>query len=388
MQTVGIATRLEPTGKKADMKILVVSHTEHYMDDKGIVYGWGATVKELDAMAERFGEVVHIACLHKTNTIPPSALPYNSKVNFVPIPPFGGNGLKNKLNIVRTAISNLRIIRNELRSADVFQFRAPTSIGLYIIPYLTFFTKKKGWYKYAGNWAQENPPLSYRIQRWMLKSLQSRKVTINGGWKNQPANCVTFENPCLTEDDRREGLAILQVKDYTQPLKLCFVGRLDAEKGIYDIIDAVKDSKHIFASLDFVGDGPEQNKLKQYAAEKGVSINFHGALSRAEVFEIYKQSHLILLPSKSEGFPKVIAEAANFGCIPVVSDVSSIGQYINETNGFLWNRRESSFVDYFNFFDLTDADCLRSKSTNAYEMAKSFTYNNYLDKLDTQILNG
>ena len=30
----------------------------------------------------------------------------------------------------------------------------------------------------------------------------------------------------------------------------------------------------------------------------------------------------------SEGFPKVIAEAMNFGCIPVVSMVSSIGQYV------------------------------------------------------------
>lgn len=385
---MGIAIRLESTGEKADMKILVVSHTEHYIDDKGIVYGWGATVKELDAMAERFGEVVHIACLHKTNTIPPSALPYNGKVRFVSIPPFGGAGLKNKLKIITSAISNLKVIKKELRSADVFQFRTPTSIGLYIIPYLTFFSNKKGWYKYAGNWMQGNPPLSYRVQRWMLKMQQSRKVTINGKWAYQPVNCVTFENPCLTEDDRKEGLTVLQTKDYTQSLRLCFVGRLDAEKGVYDIIDAVKNSKYNFASIDFVGDGPELNKLKQYATQKDVSVNFHGALSRAEVFIIYKQTHLILLPSKSEGFPKVIAEAANFGCLPVVSDVSSIGQYINETNGFLWDAKKSSFTDYFNSLNLADTVSLHEKATNAHQMAKSFTYNNYLDKLDKQILNG
>lgn len=370
------------------MKILVVSHTEHYIDNKGIVYGWGATVKELDAIAERFGEVVHVACLHKTNTIPPSALPYTGKVKFVPIPPFGGAGLKNKLKIITSAISNLRIISRELKHADVFQFRAPTSIGLYIILYLTFFSKKKGWYKYAGNWMQDNPPLSYRLQRWMLKNLQSRKITINGRWYNQSTKCITFENPCLTEDDRQDGLSVLQKKDYSQPLRMCFVGRMDVEKGVYDIVDAIKNSKYKFASIDFIGDGPELSKLKQYAADNNVATKFHGSLNRTQVFEIYKQSHLILLPSKSEGFPKVIAEAANFGCFPVVSDVSSIGQYINETNGFLWNVKECSFTAYFNSLNIGDATSLKTKALKAYEMAKSFTYNNYLDKLESEILNG
>ncbi len=369
------------------MKLLVVSHTEHYIDDKGVVYGWGATVKELDAIAERFGEVVHVACLHKTNNIPPSALAYTAKVKFVPIPPFGGAGLKNKLKIITSAFSNLRIINREMKSADVFQFRAPTSIGLYIIPYLTFFTKKKGWYKYAGNWMQENPPLSYRLQRWMLKNLQSKKITINGKWDSQLKNCITFENPCLSENDRQDGLSALQTKDYTQSVKLCFVGRMDAEKGVYDIIEAVKNGKQKFSSIDFVGDGPELNKLKQYATDNNVAVKFHGSLSREQVFKIYKQSHLILLPSRSEGFPKVIAEAANFGCIPVVSDVSSIGQYINDANGFLWDINTQSFSAYFNSLRLDDASNLKAKASNAHEMAKSFTYNNYLDKLETQILN-
>ncbi len=370
------------------MKILVVSHTEHYIDRKGIVYGWGATVKELDAVAERFGEVVHIACLHKTNNIPPSALPYTGNVQFVPIPPFGGSGFRNKLRIITSAISNLRIIRRELKRADVFQFRAPTSIGLYVIPYLTFFTEKNGWYKYAGNWMQDNPPLSYRLQRWMLRNLQSRKVTINGRWNNQPAKCITFENPCLTEDDRQDGLRVLQTKDYSKALRICFVGRMDAEKGVYDIVDAIKNSKYKFDSIDFIGDGPELSKLKEYAADNDVVANFHGSLSRIQVFEIYRQSHMILLPSKSEGFPKVIAEAANFGCIPVVSDVSSIGQYINETNGFLWNAKKSSFTVYFNSLNIGDATSLKAKALMAHEMAKSFTYNNYLGKLESEMLNG
>ena len=44
-----------------------------------------------------------------------------------------------------------------------------------------------------------------------------------------------------------------------------------------------------------------------------------GALNREEIFQIYKESHAIILLSKSEGFPKVIMEAGAFGCVPIVS---------------------------------------------------------------------
>src|SRR5690606_26497479 len=45
-----------------------------------------------------------------------------------------------------------------------------------------------------------------------------------------------------------------------------------------------------------------------------------------------------VLPSKSEGFPKVISEALNYGCVPVVSNVSAIGQYIEDgEQGFVVN---------------------------------------------------
>lgn len=369
------------------MRILVISHTEHYSDANGNVVGWGATVKELNALADAFGEVVHIACLHKKN-IPPSALSYQANVRFVPIQPFGGKGLLNKLSIITTAIQNLRIINRELKQADIFQFRAPTSIGLYIIPYLSFFSKKKGWYKYAGNWVQKNPPLSYRLQKWMLLRLQKRKVTINGSWNNQPVHCVSFENPCITNEERQIGIAITNRRTFSKPLKLCFVGRLDAEKGIYEILDAIKNFLHktIFDSLEIAGDGPEFDKLTLKATTSGIPVKVYGALSHDSLIEIYKKCDFILLPSKSEGFPKVIAEAANFGCIPIVSDVSAIGQYINDSNGFLWNPYIESFTDFFKKLSFDDRQKLQTMSLHAHEMATMFTYDAYIEKLRKHIL--
>ena len=35
-------------------------------------------------------------------------------------------------------------------------------------------------------------------------------------------------------------------------------------------------------------------------------------------------SHVLILLSKSEGFPKVIMEAEVFGCVPIISNFSGI----------------------------------------------------------------
>lgn len=370
------------------MKLLIISHTDHYTDANGNIVGWGPTVREIDALTALFDEIVHIACLYKGSP-PASSVKYNSgKVRFVGISPFGGDDLENKLKIVTTASRNLRLIKEELRNADVFQFRAPTSIGLYIIPYLSWFSRKEGWYKYAGNWMANRPALSYRIQRWMLLNMQSRKITINGRWPDQPAQCLSFENPCLYEEDRVDGKRCVANKHFDGSLNLCFAGRLDKEKGVYDILRAVEDYpyKERIGRLDIVGDGPELEHLKNAVKDTGIDVHLHGALSREDLFAIYKQAHLLLLPSESEGFPKVVAEAANFGCIPVVTDVSSIGQYVNESNGFLWQRDEMSFADYLAQLDLFDPAQLKQMAANAHEMAAAFTYDHYISRIRELIL--
>lgn len=371
------------------MKVLIISHTSHFHDEDGNIVGWGPTLREMDYLAERFGEVVHIACFHKGVKAPASSVPYaNKNVRYVPIPAYGGERLKDKVSIITNAFTILRTIARELKTADVFQFRAPTAMGLYVIPYLSLFTKKKGWYKYAGNWVREEQPFSYTFQRSWLLERQDRKITINGSWEDLPTKCLSFENPCLDNDDREQGKAILEAKKYTKPLVLCFVGRLDKEKGVYSMLDAIKNhpNKDNFARLDIVGDSAEKEAMEAYAKNIDLPIIFHGALPRAQVFDIYKQSHLLLLPSQSEGFPKVVAEAANFGCIPVVSNVSSIGQYVKADNGFLWKSEQQSFEDFFIALDFDDEQVLAQKARKTYEMAGLFTFDRYLDKLEKEVL--
>ncbi|MEM5564572.1 glycosyltransferase [Psychroserpens sp. AS72] len=321
--------------------LTIISHTEHYKTSQGTIVGLGSTITEINHLVEVFDEVIHVAMLHES-VPPPSALPYTSKkIKFFALPALGGPKISDKLAIVWKAPSVIKTVNQAIKRTDYFQFRAPTGIGVFVIPYLIFFTSEKGWFKYAGNWKQKNAPIAYSFQRWLLRH-QKRKVTINGKWKNQKSQCLTFENPCLTQEEISEGKRVINNKSIENTsLSFCFVGRLEAEKGIGLLIETLTSlsitEKAKLNTIHIVGDGKAKKNYQTLANKSDLNFIFHGFLSRNEVHNIYKISHAIILPSASEGFPKVIAEAMNYGCLPIVSNISSIEDYVkDEINGFLF----------------------------------------------------
>src|SRR5690606_16559783 len=279
-----------------------------------------------------------------------------------------------------------------LKQTDWFQFRGPTGIGVYVIPFLVLMVRKPGWFKYAGNWNQEKPPLGYGFQRWMLKQ-QSRKVTINGSWDGQPKHCLTFENPCLTDQELVEGEALGKQKSVDGMLTCCFVGRLEKPKGVERIIQAIaslshEEKKRIHV-VHLVGDGPDRAYFMALAETSGVDFVFHGFLAREQVFEIYKESQIFLMPTTaSEGFPKVIAEAMNFGCLPIVSHISSIGQYIkNLETGICLDEvtcdaLKGAMRDVWHM----DNDQFRDILLNQRTIVEKFSFNHYNHRIETEII--
>jgi len=370
------------------VKLTIISHTEHYQTTDGIIVGWGPTINELNYLTKIFDEIVHIAMLHPTSP-PQSALPYTSaKIKFVPLPVLGGKTMGSKLKTIFNSAKVISIVKRELKTTDVFQLRTPTGIGVFLIPYLTLFVKKKGWYKYAGNWNQENPPLGYRLQRWILKR-QRRIVTVNGFWKNQPKNIIAFENPCLTEEDRGKGQAIIKNKKHTGNINYCFVGGLNTNKGIDKIVDAFKGIETVdIGTFHIVGDGVLRKSIEEKTKELSFNCVVHGSLPKEQVVEIYKQSHFVILPSLSEGFPKVIGEAMNYGCVPIVSDVSCIGQYVIEgINGFLINpitidEIKKTIERSLNISDKSFETYLKEN----YKRATIFTYDYYIKQIQNKII--
>jgi glycosyltransferase involved in cell wall biosynthesis len=371
------------------LKIGIISHTEHYKDSNDKIVGWGPTIKELNHLSAIADTIYHMAPLHDKKA-PESSLEYSSdKIVFIPLKPSGGKRWK-KLSILYVAPYNLYKIMSVIKKVDKLQFRAPTGMGIYVLPFLKLFSPIKYWVKYAGNWKSEKLPLGNKLQKLWLQNCTSlkTKITVNGNWAGERKNVLAFENPCLDEKDRRAGLKIIAEKSIEKNLNFCFVGALNEHKGVSLILEALQQFQNSTIEFHFVGDGDTMKKYVLLAEKLDLNIFFHGFLKKDEIVTIYKKCHYIVLPSKSEGFPKVIGEAMNFGCIPIVSNISCIEQYIqNDINGYLIEKRSvSNLVSVFKKALELDKATFKKYAERNYKIAEKFTYLYYNKRIKSEIL--
>lgn len=372
-------------------RLVVISHTEHQKKLNGEVVGWGPTVNELNHLTGQWEEIVHIACL-ESRPVSGSSIPYQKSIRFVSIPTFGGKYLINKLDILWKIPGILCRVKRELRGATHVQLRLPMGIGPFLLLY--FFIRRRDfilWIKYANNWNADNIPWSNKLQRLILKKdFLKCKVTINGFWENQSLNCYSFENPCLELDDIEFGREVIESKKFDLKPVLIFVGGLEIAKGIDIIVDFLKIVReHEIEFFHFVGEGELAQYLKDFLSETKLKFQVHGGLSQKELHALFATSNYILLPSRSEGFPKVLAEAMCFGCIPICSNVGSIGHYVkNGINGFMMEDiSKESLILAFNEACEKSSSERREIAINGHEASKLFTFESYLRKLNETILN-
>jgi glycosyltransferase involved in cell wall biosynthesis len=92
--------------------------------------------------------------------------------------------------------------------------------------------------------------------------------------------------------------------------RLLFVGRLNAQKGIGQLLDAVA-AMQTGAELDVVGDGTDREALLSHARSLGIAdrVYWHGALPQPRLVEFYRQATALVVPSRDEGFGLVAVEA-------------------------------------------------------------------------------
>lgn len=367
------------------MKLLIISNMSHYLTGDRIV-GWGPTVQEIDHLATVFDEVRHIGCLHNQQA-PESSLPYAAgNVTFLPVSPAGGEFLRNKLEVLRLMPHYANLIFREVRNCDVIHVRCPANISMLAVVLLAFFRHpRRRWIKYAGNWRPSGSEVwSSTFQRWWLRKGWHRGVvTVNGEWPDQPCFVHTFLNPCLNYVELLEGRHLIETRQISSPVRLIFVGRLDRAKGVARTLDTMARLKEIgvCATLDLVGDGEERLELEQLARSLGVAseVSFHGWLPRTALGQLYSRAHLILLPSTSEGWPKVLSEAMAYGAVPVASNVSSIPQYLQrfDTGRSLDPADITSFAQTIGWY-LKHPGEWKRESENGQRAAELFSYDNYL----------
>jgi glycosyltransferase involved in cell wall biosynthesis len=368
-------------------RLAVISHTPHHRAGDRLV-GWGPTVTELSHLATRFDEVVHIAPVHD-GPAPESALPYTAaNLRVLPVRPAGGDGLGAKAALGLAVPGWLTAMHRGTRDADVLHVRCPANLsGLALAVLRARRDHRPLWVKYAGNWAPDGPePRSYRIQRqWLRRGFGRVAVTVNGRAEDDGPHVHTFANPSLTDDDLRAGAAAATAKPAIEPLRLAFVGRLVADKGpriAVQVAARLQDAGRAVA-LELVGDGPELEACRTAAHEAGVELVAHGWLGADAVREVLARSHVLLLPSRTEGWPKVLSEAMAYGAIPAAPPISVIPEVFADTGAGVVaaDRDPDAFVRALGPV-LDDPEELDRRRAAGLAAAARFTFDTYLEAVD------
>jgi len=315
------------------MKFLIISHVLHTRDNSK-VYGYGPYIKEMNLWLKYVDEVSVIAPMLETKPDAIDLAYEHENLIFYEVPSFNLLTYLSKIKTLLVIPVIFTKIVFAMSKADHIHLRCPGNMGLLGAVAQILFPWKLKTVKYAGNWdPNSSQPRSYRIQKaivsntWLSKNIQ---VLVYGKWPNQTANIVEFFTATYSEQEIEDVL----IRSLSKEIKLVFVGALSPGKQPMVAVEAVHElvKKGIDIRLDLMGEGVERNALEIYIQDNSLerSIVLHGNQNSDFVKQKLKEANFLILMSKSEGWPKVVAEAMFWGAIPITSNVSCVNYMIGE----------------------------------------------------------
>ncbi|TNJ45751.1 glycosyltransferase [Tamlana fucoidanivorans] len=372
------------------MTFVIISHVLHKVNADG-VSAYAPYVGEMNVWLKHVDKVVIVAPVIETE---PTAIDLHYKHDQITLKPISAI----QFTSVSTAfISTLKVpyifwrLMQVCFQADHVHLRCPGNIGLLGCLVQILFPKKTKTAKYAGNWdPKANQPLSYRFQKWLLSNTfltRNMTVLVYGTWKGQTKNIKPF----FTATYKKEERVISKVRDYTKALKFVFIGSLVAGKRplltIQIIEQLIKDGYDV--SLEIFGDGILKDDLQAYIIEHNLTtrVKLLGNQSKPKVKEALKTAHFSILPSKSEGWPKAIAEAMFFGVVPIATPISCVPDMLDYgKRGVLIEGRLSGDVTILKKV-LGAPQSLKDMSEAAFQWSQMFTLD-YFESEIVKILSG
>lgn len=138
-------------------------------------------------------------------------------------------------------------------------------------------------------------------------------------------------------------------KKFSRPT-IIYIGRFSLNKRLDWLLQATAILRRRFPEIQtlIVGTGTEKlkEKLLDMQNELGLegNVEFTGEISETKKIELLKKSHLLVLPSTTEGCPLVLIEAMACSVPVVASNVGGIPEIVME-NGVLVQDKEEEFAE-------------------------------------------
>jgi len=120
---------------------------------------------------------------------------------------------------------------------------------------------------------------------------------------------------------------------------LLWVGRFVEGKNIKGLLNIIRGVKH--ATFITVGKGPLKDYFLDQVKKENLNVQHHDFIKNDSLNKIYNKSHVFILPSFEEGFPRTIIEAMSCGLPIICSNLPQIKKTASNC-GFLADPRSPS----------------------------------------------
>lgn len=255
--------------------------------------------------------------------------------------------------MLRSLIKNGPTLANYIKASDIVFLRLP-SMNAYL-GYLFARLYKKAFLCYVIGDQREIVRTSSKYQglrralairvAWFHKLLTRRIIRHSGlnifmgndiaqdyGQTISPEgkNHISFTSLVAPED-----IVVKEPSLDGRVVKILSVGRLGHEKGFLYLIEAVSGllKEGLEVELQIVGEGDERESLQRLVNRMGLEskVFFSGSVSHGEKLDdFFLEADVFVLPSLSEGVPKVVLEAMSKGVPVVATQVGGVPDIVKD----------------------------------------------------------
>lgn len=151
------------------------------------------------------------------------------------------------------------------------------------------------------------------------------------------------------------------------------LGRLEEEKGIYDLIEAVNIAVKSNSDIKvFVAGEGEKEKVQNLIEEKGLveHLKLVGWVDLEKKVDLMKSVSTVILPSHNEGLPMSILEGMAAGKAIVSTTVGAIPEVVSEENGILFQPKDVESMSKAILKCSSDTEMLQHMSEKNMEKVK------------------
>jgi glycosyltransferase involved in cell wall biosynthesis len=317
------------------MTIVIITHVPHILRQNQY-FAYGPYVREMNIWIGQAAKVIIVAPMSEVEITDLENHYEHQNIEFVKIDSFDILSAKSALSAIFKIPKIGWSVFDAMSKANHIHLRCPGNIGLIGAFVQMLFPKKAKTAKYAGNWdPKAKQPWTYELQKWILGNTflsRNMQVLVYGKWEGRSKNIKSFFTASYRESDKQQIIAT----QLEGQIHFVFVGTLVKGKNPLYAIQLVEGLWHKGHNvvLSLYGEGSEREKLEYYIEENNLEqiISLKGNKTQEVVKSAYQKSHFVLLPSESEGWPKVIAEGMFWGCVPLATAVSCVPFMIDYGN--------------------------------------------------------